>query len=137
MFDDNLIETKKFQMYADKADTEAKRIELCTKYLKSKDALPKPPMPPIPYYDPVIDDKKFYVGPDTYHTVKAETSVDMLDYERDPVGLDGYLKVQLCRELTDRMLRDGMVTFHPTTDMYSHRYRIVATIDVVKKRESK
>jgi hypothetical protein len=135
MFDDNLIETKKFQMYADKADTEAKRIELCTKYLKSKDALPKPPMPPIEYR-PDRDDWR-YVGPDLYHRIKVSTEMDMLDFEQNRSDAYNHMRVSLANEIKTELIRENLIVFHPVTEPYEHRFRLLATIDVVKKRESK
>lgn len=110
--DDNALETKKFQMYAEKADTEAKRIELCKKYLDSKgiktDAYLPAPIPEMIVinkqdveflsYRLEIDDNMYY-----------QNATNNMEMER-------HIRKNIADNLSYEMLVRQMITFDTYKD---------------------
>ena len=113
--DDNALETKKFQMYAEKADTEAKRIELCKKYLQSKGIK-------------LDNDIKAYVPPTPQMIVINKQDVEFISYRLEiddnlyyqnatnNMEMERHIRKNIADNLSYEMLVRQMITFDTYKD---------------------
>jgi hypothetical protein len=74
--EDSEVEIKKFKMYAEKADSEAKIIDLCKKYLKHKGIDTDAAL--VNHFKP-REPERIYVGMTDIIKINAETIVDGVD----------------------------------------------------------
>jgi hypothetical protein len=74
--EDSEVEIKKFKMYAEKADSEAKIVDLCKKYLKHKGIDVDAGF--ADYFKPK-EPERIYVGMTDIIKINAETVVDGVD----------------------------------------------------------
>lgn len=133
LISDSELEIRKFKMFADKVDTEAKVIDLCKKYLKHKGidvdqmttdwANKKLEQPKI---------EKHYIGPgnNIYKTIKIDRR-DLLQGYPPEIIADAKIKVaqHLLRDLID----EGYLKFDTNENFYEDRTEIVARIHVFKR----
>jgi hypothetical protein len=127
---DGMLETKKFQMYAEKADTEEKRIELCKKYLKHKGMDPdKPgPMGPIGEYIATTHDTGLI------RRLSNRIVVDAIDVEQLRGQMGPLMEVELKRKCADgimeTVMREGYIRFSTSRDMSRDQYIVNAELFV-------
>jgi hypothetical protein len=105
---DDALETKKFQMYAEKADTVEKRIELCEKYLKAK----RKPTAPLPDVDrnPMQDSRGI-------HRVRYNYYMRDCDYAVMTSDMASHINKELVIGLVREMIHKGYVKFDKDTNM--------------------
>jgi hypothetical protein len=135
MFDENEIETKKFQMYAEKADTVEKRIELCKKYLAAKNAAEKPKEPELPWDGPLYRDSK------GIHRLQYHISMPDEQYRTQKTIYQTAFEDQIRKELVtgvchDMLARD-LVSIHTSRDLYMQATRFSASAFIWKDPNKK
>lgn len=125
MIDEKQIETVKFKTYAEKADTEEKRIELCRKYLQHKGMIvivntAKPD------FTPKLQDTK------GIHRVCARQAVDM--YVIEQVGPEFYnqMRQNCVRLLSEELLKAKLIHFDDRKDFGDDKFVTTATLLVWK-----
>lgn len=125
MIDEKHIETVKFQTYAEKADTEEKRIELCRKYLQHKGMI-------------VIENKP---KPETIATfqdtkgirrVCARQSVDM--YKVEKIGPEFYhhMRQNCVKLISEELVKADLIKFDHNKSFSDDMFVTTATLFVWK-----
>lgn len=128
---DNALETKKFQRYAENADTVDKRIELCRKYLQSKGALSTPPVdippPKIEYrhYGNNTMDVVYNFQMDRYHYMKSPT-----DYKIE-------MMKTVAEGLKYELLKANLIKWNEYYDAVKDYQWMQGKLIVVKQEETK
>ena len=133
LISDSELEIRKFKMFADKVDTEAKVIDLCKKYLKHKGidvdqmttdwANKKLELPKI---------EKHYVGPgNTIHRVIKIDRRDLLQGYPPEVIADA--KIKVAQQMLRDLIEEGYLKFDTNENFYEDRTEIIAHIHVFKR----
>lgn len=136
---DQELETKKFKMYAETADTPERRIELCKKYLKAKgidvDAILAHKVSDT--WSQMKDQYATDFGNPKYHpnivSVVANETVDLdsVRYKIEP-DLIQMLHKQTFSELTHQIAKADLVSFDTWEDVIRRQYTVRASINVWK-----
>jgi hypothetical protein len=123
---DEALETKKFQMYAEKADTVEKRIELCKKYLAAKKAKEQPEEPD-PWDGPQYSDSK------GIHRLEARFSLPEYNMPGiSDVDNQDLVRKELIRGLSNEILKRGLYTLDFEKRMYEQDTIYTATAFIWK-----
>lgn len=128
---DTDVEIKKFKMYAEKADSEQKIMELCKKYLKHKGIDTDAPL--VNYFKPQ-EPKKIYVGMMDIIKVEAQTKVDGID--RSPMQTSQeilYAKKNVIEQITHQLVRDEMIKFDTYQMMDTYQTIVQGKLNVLKE----
>ena len=133
MISDSEIEVRKFKMYADKVDTEAKVVDLCKKFLKYKGI----------DVDKITDEwaiksleppkvEKHYIGPGNkiYRMVKIDRRELQQGY---PPEILADAKARAAHQLLRDLLAEGYMKFTTQENFYENRVEIIAQIHVSKE----
>lgn len=139
MIDQNDVETRKFQMYAEKALTEARRIELCQKYLQSKgiktvetseaEALLARIAPP--------QIEKHYVGLPDLRRMESRYVIDDQNIHPTSSTNTAYIHARetIVKSITHELVRNDMITFDQFYDYYRAQTIIVGSLMVYKEKK--
>jgi hypothetical protein len=104
---DEALETKKFQMYAEKADTVEKRIDLCEKYLRAK----KKQMGQVEHL--TFQDTK------GIHRLYARSIIsDELAYSGSKSEIESVVQRQLVDEIIREMIKNEYISFDTERRLY-------------------
>ena len=133
---DNDLETKKFIMYAEKADTEKKRIELCKKYLASKGldvnaAIEKSILEKsfaVPKVEPII------VNRNDIEFLEQGVGIDIDQYS-DPTRKMAVLieaKKALVQDITHTIIQKNLIKFDEWKDPMVWQTKIRARVGIWK-----
>jgi len=129
--EDNVLETKKFQMYAEKADTEIKRIELCKKYLKAKGIDTDAPL--VNHFKPQ-EPKKIYVGMNDIIPLNAEMRVDGWDMSARQTSDEMiHARKYVIDKILYEIVREDMIRFETYKDMPTYQTIIRGKLNVWKE----
>lgn len=111
------IEIKKFKMYAERADSEAKIVELCKKYLKHKGIDADAPF--VNHFKPQ-EPQKIYIGINDIVSVKAQYKVDGFDMTLSRSNQEMtemmYARKYVVDQITHQLILDDLILF----DTYKH-----------------
>lgn len=134
IIDESEVEIKKFKMFAEKADSEQKIVELCKKYLKHKgidtDAIenrilleslrPKEP-------------QRIYVGKPDIHTVNSRFTVDGFDMSVTQSS-DQMIYARKCilENITMEMFKSDLIEFETFKKMDTYQTIINGRVHVWK-----
>jgi hypothetical protein len=132
MISDSELEIRKFKMFADKADSEAKVIELCKKYLAHKgvDVDKIADQWAIKSLEPAKVETK-YIGPGIkmYRLVK----IDRMELQQGyPPEILAEARAKAAQQLLRDLLEEGYVKFHSQENYNEDRTEIIAQIHVTK-----
>lgn len=126
---DNALETQKFKKYAETADTEERRIELCKKYLKSKgidvDLLERQTKAHeyvASFRNPLLK------------RLTATRTVD-LDLMQDHSRIKAGVYRDISQYMADELLNQGLIRFNDYTDQVLYRWNVRAELDVAIRKE--
>lgn len=126
---DNVLETQKFKKYAETADTEERRIELCKKYLKSKGI----------DVDLLAQQTKAHEYVESFRnpllkrlTVTKTVDLDIMpDHNRIKAGV--YREIS--QYMADELLKQDLIRFNDYTDQVLYRWNVRAELDVAIKEK--
>ena len=126
---DNALETQKFKKYAETADTEERRIELCKKYLKSKGI----------DVDLLQRQTKAHEYVESFRNpllqrLSVAKSVD-LDLMQDHKAIKGSVYRDISLDMADQLLQKGLIRFNEYTDQALYRWNVRAELDVAIKEK--
>jgi hypothetical protein len=129
---DDALETKKFQMYAAKADTAEKRIELCKKYLAAKKVkeqteLPWEDQPKVPWDGPQYWDSK------GIHRLETRFSLPEYGMKGIPnVEIQDMIYKELMKGISHEILKRKLYNYDIEKRMYEQDTIYKATVFVWK-----
>ena len=108
--EDGEVEIKKFKMYAEKADSEAKIIDLCKKYLKHKGI--DTDSAPVNHFKP-REPERIYVGMTDIIKINAETVVDGVDRSaRQTSDQMMYARKSVIDKIVYDIIRNDLIKFN-------------------------
>lgn len=120
-------EHEKFLGYAEKATTEARRIELCKKYLEAKKELPEWTLQPIMKEQHVI-----YANADTItmSSVHPEYKIQV-GYEKNIVM--AAIRKDLVYSISEKLIAGGYISFREDYRAYEQDYLFTAKLRIYKE----
>ena len=125
------IEIRKFKMFAENADSEAKIMELCKKYLKHKGVDVDKGF--SDYFKPQ-EPQKIYVGMKDIISVNAQTRVDDWDMSiRKTSNGIMYARKYIVDEITHQLVQNDMILFETYKDMPASQTIIHGKLNVWKE----
>lgn len=126
----NQEEYEKFKTYAESATTEARRIELCQKYLEAKNALPvkMAQLLPMP-----METQFIYPNADMV-TMSSATPAWKLNGVRDKAEIRAALHKELIHGLAHEINRRGYIQFKEDYRGYEDDFIFTAKIKVYKEQ---
>jgi len=108
--EDSEVEIKKFKMYAEKADSEAKIVDLCKKYLKHKGIDTDAPL--VNHFKP-REPERIYVGMTDIIKINAETIVDGVDRSARQTSEDMmYARKSVIDKIVYDIIRNDLIKFN-------------------------
>lgn len=128
--DDAEVEIKKFKMFAEKADSEAKIMELCKKYLKHKGIDVDRGF--ADHFKPQ-EPQKIYVGMKDIISVNAQTRVDGWDMStRQTSDEVMYARKYITDQITYQLVKNDMILFETYKDMPTYQTVVHGKLNVWK-----
>ena len=113
------IEIKKFKMFAEKADSESKIIDLCKKYLKHKGIDTDAPL--VNHFKPQ-EPQKIYVGMKDIVSVHGQYTVDGCDMSALQTGEKMiYARKYVVDQITHQLILDDLILFDTYKDMPTYQ----------------
>jgi hypothetical protein len=108
--EDSEVEIKKFKMYAEKADSEAKIVDLCKKYLKHKGIDTDATL--VNHFKP-REPERIYVGMTDIIKINAETVVDGVDRSARQTSEDMmYARKSVIDKIVYDIIRNDLIKFN-------------------------
>jgi hypothetical protein len=125
------IEIKKFKMFAEKADSESKIIDLCKKYLKHKGIDTDAPL--VNHFKPQ-EPQKIYVGMKDIVSVHGQYTVDGCDMSALQTGEKMiYARKYVVDQITHQLILDDLILFDTYKDMPTYQTIVQGKLNVWKE----
>lgn len=129
---DAMIETQKFKKFAETADTQERRIELCVKYLKSKGI-------EISSNWNINPPREVYIGPGNVNKIESIHKMDLmvLDTLKDPMAAVILQEAKTCiaQNIVDMLVKGDYIKYETFRDMDAYQ-TIIRGKMLVYKEES-
>lgn len=127
---DTDIEIKKFKMFAEKADSEQKIVELCKKYLKHKGIDVDHTAAFIEHLTP-REPMKIYVGMTDIHTINSRFTIDGIDMSASQMSDQMmYARKHVLENITVELLKANLVEFNFYKRMDTYQTELNARLHV-------
>jgi hypothetical protein len=128
--EDSEVEIKKFKMYAEKADSEAKIVDLCKKYLKHKGINTDSDF--VNLFRPK-EPERIYVGMTDIIKINAETVVDGVDRSARQSGEEFmYARKSVIDKIVYDVIRNDVIKFNTYEKMDTYQTIIHGRLNVWK-----
>ena len=128
--EDSEVEIKKFKMYAEKADSEAKIVDLCKKYLKHKGIDTDAPL--VNHFKP-REPERIYVGMTDIIKINAETVFDGFDRSFRQTSEDMmYARKNIVDQIVYDIIRNDLVKFNTYEKMDTRQTIVHGRLNVWK-----
>ena len=125
------IEIKKFKMYAERADSESKIIDLCKKYLKHKGIDTDAPL--VNHFKPQ-GPQKIYVGMKDIVSVHGQHTVDGCDMSALQTGEKMiYARKYVIDKILYEIVKNDMIEFNTYKDMPTYQTIVQGKLNVWKE----
>ena len=125
------IEIKKFKMFAEKADSESKIIDLCKKYLKHKGIDTDAPL--VNHFKP-REPERIYVGMKDIVSVHGRVTVDGWDMSAMQTS-DQMMQARkyVIDEILYEIVKNDMIEFNTYKDMPTYQTIVQGKLNVWKE----